>query len=223
MQPEGESRPGANSLLALCVQALLGDGRLAVSAEPPEIQDQETALWLAKLDAAAREDVGLPLPAYSEDAALWGAQLLYQLCRFVVCRDIPEPEIKGVCEKPFPLPRSPEVDWSVDLTLRHLPRLFQMARHLSNADPLIEQMKRLAILWPLSSIGIAGIERPCLGNFIEHATLVRLYADRILATSDTSRLGEPQVDALLRADLGVHRDLAPDIAAKLFPPAHDSN
>src|SRR6185503_2575435 len=58
----------------------------------------------------------------------------------------------------LPRPRGAEADWSADLTLRHLPKLFQLARHLSNADPLLQQMKQIAAAWPLSSVGVAGLE-----------------------------------------------------------------
>jgi hypothetical protein len=43
-----------------------------------------------------------------------------------------------------------------------------------------------------------------------------MYADRIIAAGDSSRLGDEQLDDVLRGDLGIHRDLAPDIAGKLF-------
>jgi hypothetical protein len=141
----------------------------------------------------------------------------------------------------------------VDLTLRHLPKLFQWARHLSNADPLVEQIKKIAVAWPLSSAGTPGLATPesregfgarekiassplpsppregrektqwpnlsaalKLDSFLGDPALRRLYADRVLACGDTSRLGDARLDDLLRGDLGIHRDLAPEIAGKLL-------
>jgi hypothetical protein len=78
-------------------------------------------------------------------------------------------------------------------------------------------MKRIASAWPLSSVGIAGLEKLRLEPFVSDPALRRLYADRIIAAGDTSRLGDPRIDDLLRADLGVHSELASAIAAKLFP------
>jgi hypothetical protein len=46
--------------------------------------------------------------------------------------------------------------------------------------------------------------------------LRRLYADRIIAEGDISRLGDVRVDEMLRGDFGIHRELAPVLAAKLF-------
>jgi len=60
---------------------------------------------------------------------------------------------------------------------------------------------------------VSGVD---VGTFIEDAGLRRLYADRIVAAGDVSRLGDARVDEVLRADLGMHRDLAPAIASKLF-------
>jgi hypothetical protein len=94
--------------------------------------------------------------------------------------------------------------------------LFQIARHLSNADPLIEQIKLIAAAWPLSSVGIPELEGLHLDSLIGSPALRRMYADRIIAAGDSSRLGDEQLDDVLRGDLGIHRDLAPDIAGKLF-------
>src|SRR5207244_12353786 len=100
---------------------------------------------------------------------------------------------------------------------------FELSRHLSNADPLVDQMKSIAAAWPLSSVGIPGLENLRLDSFICYPALRRLYADRMTAATDTSRLGDPRVDDLLRSDLGMHRDLAPLIAGKLFTTTHDAN
>jgi hypothetical protein len=219
MQQEGDSPSPSYSDLALFLQSLVNDGRAAVSPIPSNIDDADALPLLQQLDGFARDELALDLPELSPQAALWAARLFHQLCRFVVCRDIPEAEIKAACNAPCPEPRSPETDWSADLTLRHLPKLFQFARHLSNADPLIEQMKKIAADWPLSSVGIEGLENLQIDSFVEHSALRRLYADRIVAAGDKSRLGDARLDDLLRADLGIHRELAPTIAAQLFETA----
>jgi len=128
-----------------------------------------------------------------------------------------EEQIVAAGRVPCPEPRGPETDWSVDLTLHHLPRLFELAQHLSNADPLVQQLRQIAAAWPLSSVGIPGLPDPQLDSFIGHPALRRLFADRILSASDTSRLGDARLDDFLRADLGLHPDLAPTIATRLFP------
>lgn len=223
MQEKGDNGSRTVSDLALCIQSLVNDGRAAVSTQSSTIDDNDALPMLRELDRCVRDELALDLPAFSSNVALWAARLLHQLCRSVVCRDIPEEEIKAACNIPCPEQHGPETDWSADLTLHYLPNLFQLARHLSNADPLVTQIKKIAQEWPLSSVGMSGLEKPGVDSFIGHPALRRVYADRILAAADTSRIGDARVDDLLRADIGIHRDLAPEIAPKIFEPLHDTH
>ena len=203
--------------LAGFLKLLAEEGRAVVAPVPfPDGGDVEALAVLRAVDELARNELALDAPPFSEGAALWAARLFHQLCLFTVCRDISAESIATACSTPCPVSRGPDVDWSVDLTLRHLPRLFQMARHLSNADPLVQQMKQIAAAWPLSSAGITGLENLPLDSFIAQPALRRLYADRVIASGDVSRLGDGRFDDLLRADLGMHRELAPVVSATLF-------
>jgi hypothetical protein len=222
MQQREEHPEPSCSDVALLIRSLVNDGRAAVAPRPSDIDDADAMPLLRKLDGLAREELALELPVFSPDAALWAARLFCHLCRAVVCRDISERQIKAICNVPCPKRRGPETDWSVDLTLRHLPTLFRFARHLSNADPLVAEMNAIATNWPLSSVGIAGLEKFDIGPFIDHPGLRRLYADRIISAGDMSRLGDSRPGDVLRADLGIHRELAPGIAAKLFETTHDT-
>lgn len=221
--PETETTIDAGPDLALFLKGLAEEGRAVVWPGPLVDNPANALVVLRQFDELARYELGLEAPQFSPEAALWAAQLLYDLSQFSVCRDIGEDRVKAACEIPCPKPHGPEAHWSVDLTLRHLPRLFQFARHLSNADPLVQQIKIIAAAWPLSSVGIAGLEPVQLDPFIGQPALRRLYADRIVSAGDTSRLGDARVDDLLRADLGLHHELAPEIAAKLFPKNHDTH
>src|SRR4051812_4786829 len=208
-----EAGPG----LTYFLQALANDGRVIVSTERLTAPDESAISTLHELNHRAQSELSGEVPGFSPEAALWGATLLYQICQFVVCRDIGEAQIATAFAAECPASRGPATDWSADLTLRHLPALFRLTRHLSNGDPLVQQLKTLAAAWPLSSVGIPDLRQPNLDSFINNSTLVRLYADRIIAAGDTSRLGNPSIDDLLRADLGIHHNLAPELAAKLFP------
>jgi hypothetical protein len=216
MTNESEFVSAGNSDLVVFLHALANTGRAVVSPNSPDMDDADATPVLEQIDATARAEHALALPAFSVGAALWSARLFHQLCRFVACRDIGEDQIRAACAVQCPEQRSPDTDWSVDLTMRHLTRLFQIARHLSNADPLIEQIKLIAAAWPLSSVGIPELEGLHLDSLIGSPALRRMYADRIIAAGDSSRLGDEQLDDVLRGDLGIHRDLAPDIAGKLF-------
>jgi hypothetical protein len=219
MQTTGVTPPDTISDLALFLKSLAEEGHAVVTPHPLHDDAGEATAVLEQLDTHARNELALDTPGFSAPTALWAARLLYHLGQFTVCRDIGEERIMSVCGLAGPERRGPETDWSADLTLRHLPKLFQLARHLSNADPLVRQMRQIAAAWPLSSVGIAGLDNLQIDSFIGHPALRRLYADRILSEGDVSRLGDPRVDDVLRGDIGVHRQLVPAIAARLFPTA----
>ncbi|HTV40089.1 MAG TPA: hypothetical protein VMF08_05920 [Candidatus Sulfotelmatobacter sp.] len=222
MQPREEHPAQSCSDVALFLHSLVNEGRAAVSLQPSNIDDADAIPLLQQLDGLARDELALELPPYSPEVALWAARLFCSLSRFVVCRDISEEQIKSTCKAACPEPRGPQTDWSADLTLRHLPNLFRLAHHLSNADPLVGEMKKIAADWPLSSVGIDGLENPRIDSFVEHPGLRRLYADRIIAAGDVSRLADSRAGDLVKADLGVHHELAPAIAAKIFETTHDT-
>jgi hypothetical protein len=210
-------------VLACFLKWLAEEGRAVVTSEPLSANSGDALFVLRQLEELARDEIALESSAFSAEAALWAARLTYQLCQFTVYRDIGKEQIEAACSVPCPEIRCPETDWSADLTLRHLPKIFQLACHLSQADPLVHNIKKIAAAWPLSSVGIPGLVIPQIESFIEHPTLRRLYADRIVASEDASRLGDPRVESMLRADFGIHQELAPRIAAKLLPATHDTH
>ena len=195
------------------------NGRAVVAAGSDVEADEAAWNALQELEARARMELVRDPPQLSRQAALWAAEQLYHACRFVACRDIHAREIESIMDRRCPEPRGPSTDWSVDLHFRHLPALYRLARHLSQADPLVTALRELAGEWPLSSVGIPELSQRSIESFVEHDALRRLYADRIMAEADSSRLGDERVDDQLRIDLGAHRDAAPALAARLFPEA----
>jgi hypothetical protein len=217
MQTSGTGKDSPAPNLALCLHSIMEEGRALISPGPLPDNGHDALAVLEEIAACDRDSLAFELPEFSTEAALWSARLFYQLCQFVALRDIGEDKISAACAVACPAARCPATDWSVDLVLRHLPRLFQMAQNLSNADPLVEHLKQLARNWPLSSVGIASAGELNLDSFIGHPALRRLYADRVESANDASRLGDARVDDVLRADIGIHRELAPFLAARLFP------
>jgi hypothetical protein len=206
-------------VLAPFLQGLAQDGRAIIAGaidSPSRRRDEEAVGLLQDIECKARSELAYEPPAFCPNSALWAATLFYQGCRFAVCRDIGEQEVVATLATPCPEHHSPATDWSVDLTFRHLPVLFRFARQLSSADPLVTSLRQLAAEWPLSSVGIAALGEVNIDSFISHPALRRLYADRIMAAADASRLGDPRVDDLLRADVGVHREMAGPLARQLF-------
>jgi len=68
---------------------------------------------------------------------------------------------------------------------------------------------KIARAWPLSSVGVAGVSDVDVDPFIDHPSLRRLYADRIVERRDASRLGDPRVRAAVREAIGAHDELVP--------------
>lgn len=215
------------SEFSLFLKALADHGSPAVGLLPPPADDPNAHQQLSDIANRAAQDLGLPAPPFLPPAAAWAARLFYQLCQFVMVLDFDGTQIRAVVDTPCPTPRDAATDWSADLTFRHLPRLLQIARHVNLAVPVTPHLLRIAREWPLSSVGIPNLtaepasttpgSSPAfpIDSFIHHPSLRRLYADRILAASDSSRLGDARVDDLIRTDLGLHPALAPRIASQL--------
>ena len=182
--------------------------------------DDDTAALL-EIDRRERLEFPGEAPALSLPAARWAAATFHRACQLLVCRDVPAEAVASALAVPCPPRRSPETHYSVDLVLRYLPDLLAAARRLAAGDPLVNALGQLALAWPLSSVGVAGIEAGDLSEietFITHRGLRQLYADRILRHNDLDRLRAPPARAAVLASLGHHAGtLGPNLALPLAP------
>lgn len=209
---------GAASALARFLHALATDGKTVVSVEDLTAREPGAMETLELLDAAARRELGFEAPPFEAPSALWASRLCYRACQLILCRDLGDEAIERSLTVPCPLPRSAPTDWSVDLTLRHLPRLIRMASSVSTGDPLVRHLKRVAADWPLSSIGVPGLQGPWrLEAIATHPGLWRLYVDRVTTAGDLARADDPRVAAQLRVDAGAHPELLPAFAQIVRP------
>jgi hypothetical protein len=194
---------------------LSADGLAVVSAESELTSGEGWREVIEGWHAVQRDELPFEAPALSPAAAEWAALRLYRGCQALVCRDMPPQDLTRYLAVPCPEPRGPSVDYSVDLVFRFLPGLVAMARRVEQGDPLVAVLLTLAQRWPLSSVGIDGVGAVEPEPFLGHPGLCQLYADRILATGDTSRLNHPAVREALQVSLGAFPELAPPIAAAL--------
>lgn len=202
-------------------RALIEHGRVRV--DPPELGGQsqliadaesaETGQALAEWEVANRLDFPGEAPPLSPAGARWALAQLHAACRFAVYRDVESSQIEEALNIPCPSAAVESQHYSVDLLFRFLPDLYRLTKSASQDDPLCTHLRRWAVEWPLSSVGMPGLEAVDPSAVVEHAGLLRLYVDRIIARRDVSRLGNPRVCAAVRAAIGDFDDLAPQIAA----------
>lgn len=199
---------------------LLDEGRLRLASPlvaPPE--DVEAAHdVIALFEQRYRMEMPGEAPAYSPNAALWAAQMFHRAAQCLAFRAIDEAGMKQMLSLPFVGMRDASADYSVDLTFRLLPDLVQRARAASREDPLVERLLEWANEWPLSSVGITGVQPKDLEPILQHPSLRILYADRVLATKDLTRLNDPRVREAVNAAIGLHEELATEVneAMKAF-------
>jgi len=198
------------------LQDLLEHGhvRVPLIAEPIDPADKDIASAIRSLDAETRADLAGDAPPLSLPTTTWAFALLENACRYLVYREYEVEDIAAAFAERCPEPPSPSACYSADLFLRYLPDVTRLARGVGEADPLVEYLLAVARTWPLSSIGVEGIEieDAALQPILSHPTLLQLYVDRIIERNDASRRGNETVREAIRYALGAHDHLAPQIA-----------
>ena len=201
------------------LRQLFENGRVTVPAAGVPFEPAvECEAELRAFDRSARLEFPSGLPDFDLAVAIWAAERLGEICRFIVARAAGPDEIGPALAVACPAAPSPATDYSADLFLRHLPALWTFIERLSPGDPLLGAVARTAAAWPLSSVGMKLAAPPDAGRvgvFAGNPALCGAYADRILATADVSRLGVAAVDRALRDALGAHPELSPEIARVL--------
>jgi hypothetical protein len=203
------------------LRQLFENGRVTVPfAGQPFEPAVECEAEARAFDRSARLEFPPGLPEFALHVAMWAAERLGEIARLIVVRAAGPDEFAPAFSVPCPAAPSQATDYSADLFLRHLPALWTFTGRLSPGDPLLPEIVRFAAAWPLSSVGMKLAAPPDAGRvagFAENSALLRVYADRILATEDISRLGVPAVDRAVRDALGAHPELCPAIARALDP------
>ena len=169
--------------------------------------DAEETHSIFEMDRRERLEFPGEAPALSLPAVQWAVVTFYKACQLLVCRDVPATETANALATTCPQGRSPEVHYSVDLVLRYLPDLLGTARRLAAGDTLVDALVRIALEWPLSSVGVPGLKPEGLSEidtFMGHRGLRQIYADRILQHDDTGRIQHPGARAAVMASLGQH-------------------
>ena len=185
-------------------------GDLAAPAELDQIGP-----IIQEMDVAARLELAFAPPGLVLPAAKWAAETLYRACQFLVYRDVDGGIVQAVMARRCPCESGADVCYSVDLVMQHLPELWRISRGLAEADPLTASLANLAKDWPLSSVGMPGVQAPNIEAFIHDRCLRRLYADRIIGCADKTRLADKRVAEAVAEAIGLRDELSPSMATAL--------
>ncbi len=201
---------------------LLYEGRITV--DPPthltssDLEEATTAL--ARFEVSWRLGLAFEPPRFDPEAALGAAVRFARAAQAVVFRDVALADLDTLKDPiAMPDPRDPAAHYAVDLTFRFLPDLIRFARSAAEGDPLVDRLRDWAVTWPLSSIGLAGLDPEAIGRNLgpirDQPTLRQLYVDRIVHAQDTGRLDDPAIRDVVRSALGLQTHLAPELARAL--------
>jgi hypothetical protein len=207
--------------MGLCqfLSGLFEDGRVSVPAVGPlsEGEVREADRLLRETERRYRLELPAEAPAFEIAAARWAATRFYRACQFAVYRDVPEKLLDRELDDLSCKHVSPETHYSVDIVFGYLPDLVNFAATAAERDPLVGHLRRWARLWPLSSVGIRGLEDVSIDDFAHCPSLMQLYADRIIAKEDASRLSDPRARQAVRSAVGMYPELAGVIGRQLRP------
>ena len=191
---------------------------VAVISEFSADERQNAARVLTEWEHTLRADLPEHSPPICQATAVWGAERFYRACQFLVVRDCSAEAIAAELTLARPkAAASASAAYSVDLTWRFLPDLLKLASGLASDDPLVTQLRRWAVEWPLSSVGVPNLGEVDVSGFLDDPCLRTLYIDRIIARRDRTRLTNERVRDAVREALGAFPELAPEIGAFLMP------
>ncbi len=192
--------------------------------EPADAIDQREvdAILTARSEVVAA-DFPHAAPMLDLAAANWAARQLARACRYVLFRDQGIDAVRQSLSEAPPTGEAASQHFSVDLTWRFLPDVDRLSAMLAPDDPLREILRRWGSDWPLSSVGMKGIEPKRTAELLAHDGLRQAYIDRIVARQDTTRLNDPLVRDFVCAALGRRRvQSAAWIGALKTPPEEEA-
>tara|TARA_R110002072_G_scaffold228234_14_gene385492 strand:- start:40153 stop:40797 length:645 start_codon:yes stop_codon:yes gene_type:complete len=197
-------------LSALQSRTLPAIPRAVGNSPVSEPNDRNLADALRNLDQAVRLDRPEDLPELDLAAAAWATEQLHALWSSLGEAS----DVAASRETHCPSDTSQSAThFSVDLVMRHLPFLAARADSLAANDARRQVVRRLAASWPLSSVGIDGVDAIDATPLLAHDGLRRTYAERILRRRDASRQQDDNVQLAVDAVIKEHRAFATEVLA----------
>lgn len=196
------------------VSELFESGRVRIfSAARPTTEEIAEALpILVQIEADYRRSLPGRPPEFSLPAAEWSLHKFYRAAQFLIDRAANADTVESELAAPYEACIDASTHYSVDVMFQFLPDLARLSRAAATDDPLIKPLLKWAEDWPLSSVGMADVVPRGLSVVTDHPALLRLYVDRIIERGDRARLNCPVVRESVRAALGLHPELANELA-----------
>lgn len=175
----------------------------------PEGERDPAIALLTEYEPIVRAGWPMQAPAFDGEIALHAAAYLYQAARLILSRHVSGDVVSHLLADDGISANTPTAHYCVDLTGRFLPDLFRMAGGRLTEDPLTERISGFGSRWPMSSIGVLGIDPVTdrLDVVIDYPSLYAVYIDRVLERLDYERLHDPRVATSAGLVISEHRDL----------------
>jgi hypothetical protein len=202
------------------LRQLFDHGRVTVEQSTAlDVADPQLAELLLELDQSYRQQLPREMPALRMETAVFGALVVYRAAQVLTYRDTRSDGLQQAIVG-GPTASDASEQYSADLCLHFLPDLVRLARAAATSDPLVTCLLELGARWPLSSVGIGGVQlnddgQARVWSLAKHPAAWRLYVDRVLQTGDASRLADPATKAAARAAVGAFPQLAGKLTKEL--------
>jgi hypothetical protein len=198
-------------------EALFSEGAVRLAdSNPAAAEDIDNAArFILQAEVELREHLPGKPPEADPAAVEWVTGMFHRASQLLVYRELGEELVTKDLSVPGPDPGSTNAIYSVDLVFRFLPDLWRIAHAASADDPLVKRLAEWSQTWPLSGIGIPHDGPRAIDAILQHSCLRRMLVDRVIEKQAAHLLADARVRELVRAALGSHAHLAPEITRHL--------
>lgn len=176
-------------------------------AVPFTAQEDEQVLAFLR-DEYATESLTYPYtaPEFDEEAALWAAKVLYSSAQLLLYRTEAPENLRNTIQ-PYHGQVTEQSMISADLMLRFLPDLLTELKAIDEEDLLVGLLEGILEKWPYSALAYAFEEKtPEYQLLVGDPCLKQLAVNRIVAYRKTEALEQPELKAMLKANMGLYGD-----------------
>lgn len=186
------------------IQHLRVDEEVILYRNIPVItSDEEQAVSEFLLEEYRIESVNYPhvAPPFNQEAAMWGARMVYYASIFFVYRENKEKELQPFFP-PYPSNIDAPAMLSADLCMRFLPIIIENIRTADPEDSILPLLNAQLLMWHFSAVGYSPVPENIDYGIFENSCLRQLYVDRIIETKSESYAQSSFFQQHIKASLG---------------------